>query len=94
MHWFCVSHYAIDTFPKSSHTYICISRFAVFDTLSPIYLMYGASHSPSEDPSVTHPLWVQVPAATLFRSQVYGSMLAVADSGIGNITAALKASGM
>eukprot|EP00041_Stephanoeca_diplocostata_P027870 m.777542 g.777542 ORF g.777542 m.777542 type:complete len:669 (+) comp23266_c0_seq2:99-2105(+) len=69
-----------------------VDRIQARNTSKPfwLHLTYQAVHAPYSSP----PPWELVPAATPFRSQVYGSMLAVADAGIGNITAALKASGM
>eukprot|EP01079_Euglenida_sp_SAG-EU17-18_P012162 gene12162-2218_t len=55
-----------------------------------LHLTYQSVHAPYEAP----PKWEMVPPSTEFRSPTYASMLAVADNGLGNITAALKAQGM
>lgn len=56
-----------------------------------LHLCFQAVHAGLQpDP----PAWERIPAESAFRSQSYGSMLAVADSGIRNITEALKAHGL
>jgi arylsulfatase A-like enzyme len=56
-----------------------------------LHLAYQAVHAPYTSP----PKWEVLSAEQLkgFRSQTYGSMLSVADSGIANITAEIKAQG-
>ena len=52
-----------------------------------LHLPYQAIHSPYSEP----PAWEQIPTDTGFWDQTLGSMLAVVDSGIGNVTRAMKA---
>ena len=56
-----------------------------------LHLCYQAVHS-GADPMP--PEWERIPPESSFRSQLYGSMIAVADSGIGNVTASLKQEGL
>ena len=55
-----------------------------------LHLTYQAVHAPYTDPAP----WELIPDDGRFRSRTYGSMLAVMDSGVANITAALKDGGM
>ena len=55
-----------------------------------LHLCYQGVHA-GADP--TPPTWEQIPAG-VWRSQFYGSMLAVVDDGISNVTAALRARGL
>ena len=50
-----------------------------------LHLTYQATHGPWEEP----PAWEQIPVGSYY-DHVYGSMLHVLDSGIGNLTAALR----
>ena len=71
---------------------LAVSRIEEHNTSDPlwIHLCYQGVHA-GADPMP--PAWERISEGA-WRSQFYGSMLAVVDGGIGNVTAALRDSGL